>query len=696
MINVKKSFIFLSLTLSSILYAQNVQLGTINVTAQSEEEFLEQSAPKTTASLAKEAKGETLGDYLESEQFVDSASYGPAVGRPVVRGMDGYRVGVTSGNVILNDLSAMSQDHAVGVMARASENIELIKGPSSLLYGSYSGGVIKVSGEEHNKELLKAGYSLDTTSSYGSNGTGAILGGTLKASDGNISLSINGSYHKADNYKDGKNRTVQDSNTLSEESHIVFGYKINQQNTLKLYADVLHKDYGIPNATNASTTIVMDQTQFGAIWHAKELFSSLKDAQTQISYSDYLHSEYEGNEADGLFGQTQLSVSNTLSMYAGEWEIQTNVEYQRSELQVCHEHGHCTKFEIADRTGIEDGIELIQNLEQYGIAYSHAHPMPNTLTQKESFGVSASNFITDDNELKLALRSEFRQLNPNSENIQEEWLVTDSMDASYYDAINDFALSGSVGLNGYVTDNLAFNASLSYIERLPSATELFWNGFHHATNSYILGDRELEDERSFNFDMDFLHSYKPFTSKASLFYYHFLNYIYQDPLVDASGVQESDPFHHSDVWQIKGVEAKVYGLALEEHYIKKIGTHSFDFSVNAQAIRAQLNSGGNLPRIPTFNAGANVTHSYGSYKAKLSYKYMDKNRFKAENETTTPAYGWMSAYISYNNKTRFFNYDVYLKAENLTNELAYNNLSFLKESAPLSGRQISLGLDLKF
>jgi iron complex outermembrane receptor protein len=692
----KKSLISLSLALASMLHAQNIQLGTISVTAQSEEEFLEESTPKTTASLAKEAKGETLGDYLEGEQFVDSASYGPAVGRPVVRGMDGYRVGVTSGNVILNDLSAMSQDHAVGVMARASENIELIKGPSSLLYGSYSGGVIKVSGEEHNKELLKAGYSLDATSSYGSNGAGAILGGTIKASDGNVSLSINGSYHKADNYKDGKNRTVQDSNTLSEQSHIVLGYKLNQQNSIKLYADVLHKDYGIPNTTEESTTIVMDQTQFGAIWHAKGLFSALKDAQTQISYSDYLHTEYEGNEADGLFGQTQFTLSNTLDMEAGEWEVQTNVEYQRSKLQVCHEHGHCTKFEIADRTGIEDGIELAQNLERYGIAYSHGHPMPNTLSQKESFGASASKFVTDDNELKLALRGEIRQLTPNSENIQEEWLVTDAIDASYYNTINDFALSGSIGLNGYISDDLAFNSSLSYIERLPSATELFWNGFHHATNSYILGDRELKNERSFNFDMDFLHSYKPFTTKASLFYYHFLNYIYQDPLVDENGVQESDPFHHSDVWQIKGVEAKVYGLALEESYLKKTGAHTFDFSATAQAIRAQLNAGGNIPRIPTFNAGASVAHSYGSYKAKLSYKYVDKNRFKAQNETTTPAYGWVSAYVSYNDKTRFFNYEAYLKAENLTNELAYNNLSFLKESAPLSGRQISLGLDLKF
>ena len=120
----KKSLLIFTL-LNLYAFSSEITLGTVDVTADAQEEFLEDTTTKKSSTLAKEAKGETLGDYLENEQFVDSASYGPAVGRPVVRGMDGYRVGVTSGNVILNDLSAMSQDHAVGIMARASENIEL-------------------------------------------------------------------------------------------------------------------------------------------------------------------------------------------------------------------------------------------------------------------------------------------------------------------------------------------------------------------------------------------------------------------------------------------------------------------------------------------------------------------------------------------------------------------------------------------
>jgi iron complex outermembrane receptor protein len=693
---IKQSFL-LSLLLFSGLYAEGVELGTVSVTAESEEDFLSDTTTKKTRTLAKEAKGETLGDYLENEQFVDSASYGPAVGRPVVRGMDGYRVGVTTGNVILNDLSAMSQDHAVGIMARASENIELIKGPSSLLYGSYSGGVIRVTGEEHNKALLKPGYALDTSASYGTNGAGTMLDAALKASEHNLSFSYNGAYHNADSYKDGNNHTVKDSNTLSEQSHIVLGYQANENNVIKLYGDILHKDYGIPNVTPVSTTIVMDQTQAGLIWHAKELFEGLEHMQTEVAYSDYLHSEYEGDEADGLFGQKQLTVANTLTLLTDDGEIKTNVEYQTNDLKVCHDHGHCTHFYNAPRTGIEDGVDLQQKIDQYGLPYAHGHPMPNTFEQKIKIGGVVDQFLDDENDFNVALHGEFRRLEPNSENMQEQWLVTDAMDPHYYDTINDFALSGSAGFNGYIATDLGLNTSLSYLERLPSATELFWNGFHHATNSYIFGDRYLDNERSLNLDLDLLYSVNPFTTAVSLFYYHFFNYIYQDPVVDANGVQAHDPFHQSEVWQMKGVPARVYGAALKEQYTKEMNANRFDFAFTAEAIRAQLLSGGNLPRIPTFNSSMSLDYSYKkSYKSRIAYKYVDKNRFKAKNETDTPGYGWLSAYVSYESKNRYFDWSVYLKGENLTNEIAYNNLSFLKETAPLPGRQVSIGFYAKF
>jgi iron complex outermembrane receptor protein len=687
---------FTFLALSSSLTAAEIALDAISVTADAEEELLSDKKTKHTAHLAKHSKGETLGDFLEEEQFIDSASYGPAVGRPVIKGMDGYRVGITNGNIILNDLSAMSQDHAVGVMPRASQKIEIIKGPSSLLYGNYSGGVIHVLGEEHEDHLLEEGVSADISTQYGSNGAGLATGGVIKVSENNISLYANTFYSDAENYKDGAGQEVQDSDTSSLQSHLVLGYQLDKENIIKAYGNYLTKEYGIPNSTDERTSIEMAQSTYGVVWHNKELFDGLERLQTELRYSDYLHSELEGDRDDGLFGQKQLSASIHLDSHYEDWIFELHTQYTQSDLQVCHEHGKCDAFRDADRTSIEDGIELKKNIENFGIPFAHGHPMPNINEKTSQLGLNALTFLGDDTEFSSTLRFEYRDLTPDSVNIQEEWLVVDDIDPNYYDSTQDSALSFSTGLIGYFTDTLSYQSSIGYIERLPSSTEMFWNGFHHATDSYIFGDRYLKNEESINFDLTLMHQMEKLTSVIGGFYYHFNNYIFQEPLADEDGELIQDPFHHSDVWQVKGVAAKVYGVALKEELKQKYTNHELSTTLSLEAIRGELEDGGNIPRMSPYNASLEFGHKYKTLSSLLKYKYVDKSRYEAENETHTPAYSWLSLYIDHTDKYKYGEYSIYFKGENLTNELAYNHLSFLKDSAPLAGRQLTLGVSANF
>ncbi len=689
-----KSIIFIAALTATHLCAESVSLGNIDVDASALEEILEERTTKESADLAKEAKGETLGDFLQNEQFVDSASYGPAVGRPVVRGMDGYRVGVTNGNIILNDLSAMSQDHAVGVMARSSERIEMIKGPASLLYGNYSGGVIRVLGEEHDATLLPTGASLETVSSYGSNGSGLLLGAIMHASDYNLSLYANTFYHDATAYNDGHGDKVKDTDTTSLQSHLVLGYRFNSDHIIKLYADRMEKDYGIPNSTQERTTIEMEQERYGMVWHVADLFGA--QVQTELEYSDYLHSELEAKRADGLFGQTQYGLSSQWDFQLGSWESSTNIAYKNSALQVCHEHGKCTHFFDADRTGAHVGEELTQNIETFGLPYAHGHPMPNIDESLFQAGMALKHYNDSDNEISLSLRAEFRIIDPDSRNIQEVWLVTPEINPNYYGTLQDSSLSASVGWFGYLSDAFSLQSSLGYVERLPSSTEIFWNGFHHATDSYIFGNRDINNERSINLDVDTLYTNGAWSTHLGGFYYHFFNYIYQDPLSDANGTLLIDPFHQSDVWAIQGVGARIFGAAFKERYSAILGAHELSVEAGLEAIRGMLLDGGNLPRIPTYSTTLALEHTFGNYKGNLTYRYVDQSRFEAKNETHTPSYNWLSMILSYGQKVRFMEYSLYLKGENITNAMAYNHLSFLKSTAPLGGQQFSAGLELKF
>jgi iron complex outermembrane receptor protein len=663
---------------------ETTNLGTFTVETSSHSHNENQ---KITSELAQESKGETLGDFLENEMFVDSASYGPAVGRPVVRGMDGYRVGITQGNVILNDLSAMSQDHAVGLMPRASEKIELIKGSASLLYGNYSGGVVRVEGEEQKKELIDSGFRFKLYDSFGTNGAGRIFGGTAEYSDQNFSIHFNTYQHEAEDYKDGNGDEVKDSDTFTEQNHLVLGWQISENHIVKIYGDKLKKDYGIPNRSKFETRIDMEQEKYGLVWTLKNPFENLSLIQTEIQSSDYLHFETEAGSEDGLFGQKQESISTLLEFDTENWHHDLHLQYLENEMKVCHEHGKCGDFSVADRTNVEDGRSFDFKFEEYGVPFSHGHPMPNTNEINFILAFNSHLYLNDD-EFGFGVRFQNRELEIEPENMQEEWLNTTK---NYYDNMSDYAVSISGDWKHLLNEQSNFQFSLGYIERLPASSELFWNGFHHATESYILGDKDLDKENSLNADFDIFLNYGNWNTQIGTYYYHFFNYIYQSPMAEIS-----DPFHNSPVWQMREVEAKIYGGALMQNYSKDFGKHKFDFSFSLETIRGEIVSGGNIPRIAPINATFEIGHEYEKYSGNVKYKYVDQSRFEADNETETDRYGWLSARIDYKDFYENTFYKFYLKGENLTDEVAKNHLSFLKETALLSGRQISFGIELEY
>ena len=208
---------------SSVIQADEV-LKDISVEEKIEasEESINYNKVQSVHELGKtKASGETLGDYLSCELGVDSATYGTAVGRPTVRGMEGYRVGIAQGGVMLNDLSAMSQDHAVGLNVKVAERLEMVKGPASLLYGSYSGGVIRALGDEHDGELTK-GLGIDATLSTNSDTKKGTANLKVGYGSEDYSIYINHYRNEAENYSSG-GKEIDNSDTLNEQTHAVLG-----------------------------------------------------------------------------------------------------------------------------------------------------------------------------------------------------------------------------------------------------------------------------------------------------------------------------------------------------------------------------------------------------------------------------------------------------------------------------------------
>ncbi|MEK9996587.1 MAG: TonB-dependent receptor plug domain-containing protein, partial [Halieaceae bacterium] len=88
---------------------------------------------------------QSLGEHVDALLGVSSADFGGAVGQPIIRGMSGNRVKVLNNGTVIRDVSALGPDHAVDVSLNDVKQVEIVRGPSALMYSNGSiGGIVNV------------------------------------------------------------------------------------------------------------------------------------------------------------------------------------------------------------------------------------------------------------------------------------------------------------------------------------------------------------------------------------------------------------------------------------------------------------------------------------------------------------------------------------------------------------------------
>ena len=111
-----------------------------------------------------EAATTSLGDAIDEYLGVSIADYGSAVGQPIIRGMSGPRVKILKNGMVNRDVSGLGVDHLNDVDLNDISQVEIVKGPSSLLYANGTiGGIINVvdeliSANDFEMPELKVGY----------------------------------------------------------------------------------------------------------------------------------------------------------------------------------------------------------------------------------------------------------------------------------------------------------------------------------------------------------------------------------------------------------------------------------------------------------------------------------------------------------------------------------------------------------
>jgi len=163
---------------------------------------LSQSATVLQGEALRQQLASSLGETLARMPGLSNASFGENVGRPVIRGLQGSRVGVLNNSLSVSDASSISQDHAVSVEPFLADQIEVLRGPATLLFGSGAiGGVVNMVTASIPQAIPENGYSGRAIAQGNTAANEEFAAGRLDLGQGAFALHLDGFHRRTDDYE---------------------------------------------------------------------------------------------------------------------------------------------------------------------------------------------------------------------------------------------------------------------------------------------------------------------------------------------------------------------------------------------------------------------------------------------------------------------------------------------------------------
>jgi iron complex outermembrane receptor protein len=229
------------------------------------------------------------------------------------------------------------------------------------------------------------------------------------------------------------------------------------------------------------------------------------------------------------------------------------------------------------------------------------------------------------------------------------------------------------------------SANVAYTERSPSFYELYANGLHIATGAYEVGDPNQAMEQGINLDVALQWKEGNNIFRAGAFYSDFSNYI---ALLATGQLVDTDEGPVPE-FAFTGVPAKLYGIEIEGTWRVLDNANVLDLIGKLDTMRATNEAIGQpLPRIPPLRLTAGTNWSMGPWAARAEVVYAAEQDRIPIYDVPTPAYTIVNLGASYRLNFTGAEGLVFLRLNNLTNELAYNatTIGTVRPLAPLPGR----------
>lgn len=609
----------------------------------------------------------SIGETLSKELGMSSTYFGPTASRPVIRGLGGYRVQTLQDGLASLDVSGLSQDHAVTVESVVAQQIEVIKGPAALLYGSgASGGLVNVVTNRIPMNVAKEPFG----------GAFEVRGDTA-AEERTGALAIDGGSGMFAFHADYFDRETDDveipdfaqSKALrralvadGEEPDGVRGHLANSESESSggalggsLIGDAARgglsfsryeSKYGIPGEEEAFIDMKQDRVDAKGEWDLQGVFTAL---HLSGSYNDYTHTEFEApGEPGTVFNQkaydTRFTVDNELG---SGWRGTTGLQYVDIDFEA-----------LGDEAFVP----------------------PAVTRQISVFAFEERHF--DSWTLELGGRAE-----------QQKIELDAGTGLPDYDGT---AVSLSAGAVWKFADDNALALNLTSTQRNPQPTELYANPDvpHVAAQRFETGDPNLDKEKAITADLSLRRAGEGIQWTVSAYYNDYSDYIYENPTGVFLPTEEGETFQ---VFQYLQGDATFHGFEAEVLFpLLESGDQRLDLRLASDYVRGELDNGGDLPQIPPLRFGGGLQYQQGEWHLGMDAFYYDQQDKIAVNELPTDSFTLVDLDASYRMPVGASHLFLFLRGTNLLDEDARQHSSPLKDIAPLPGRSWHLGARAEF
>ena len=615
----------------------------------------------------------SLGESIDNLLGVTNTDFGSIVGQPVIRGLSGARVKVLENGLVNRDVSGIGADHPIDIDLNNIQQVEIVRGPSSLLYSNGAlGGIVNVvdntiSKTDFSEQEIKLGLE------HNSVNDGDVHNISFADNVGGFNLSLAYKHANFNNFEIPDEAVIHEPGHTGEEK------------------DHLENSDAKTAAYKTGFSIVEDWGYFGV---------SFKNIENV--YGIPFHGEHDDDDDAGAANgaphddeeRIESSTDSDTTNIKGAYKIASDyinqidyfysdTDYELVELHIGGEHnGEKTTF-LNDAQELGAILDLsndtltqkvvIRSMEEDTSILGEEAFMENVESEETSFGYYLSREFSNF-DLDFGLRRD--EVNRKSK-----------VGSTPYD--KDFDSTSYVfGFGFDLSSTTDLSLSIGSVERAPSSVEMFMNGEHAAVQRNEIGNPDMQAEESQNIDLGLSFDNDVIYGSINFYQNDVDNYIYRKD----SGVKGTGEMK-LEIANFVQKDAELDG------YEVQVGT-DFDFlngnlgvTIGRDSVNGTFTDGSNIPRmVPARDI---YTLSYTEDNLSVDIDLTEVNAqpdFGSDGDSFTAGFELLDLSISRSFPVEGVeDFKVVLFANNLLDEIARNHSSTVKNEVPLPGKNLGIG-----